>query len=106
VSGGAGGGARAGARPAAAAARAQRSHGAPSLFLLPETFIIFDWDDTLLSSSWLTVHGLRLDMAEVRARARVDAAAAAAASRFSFLAPSPSHLRGAPHCAPPLCPRL
>ena len=29
-----------------------------------ETFIIFDWDDTLLSSSWLTDHGLRLDQTE------------------------------------------
>eukprot|EP01138_Halocafeteria_seosinensis_P001500 gb/GECG01001538.1/.p1 GENE.gb/GECG01001538.1/~~gb/GECG01001538.1/.p1 ORF type:complete len:253 (+),score=37.74 gb/GECG01001538.1/:1-759(+) len=26
-----------------------------------ETIIVFDWDDTLLSSSWLAQHGLRLD---------------------------------------------
>lgn len=30
-------------------------------FLVDETTIIFDWDDTLLSSSWLAQNGLRLD---------------------------------------------
>jgi hypothetical protein len=37
----------------------------PPLFAALFAVIIFDWDDTLLSSSWLATNGLRLDEPEV-----------------------------------------
>lgn len=36
-----------------------------ALCAVAETCIIFDWDDTLLSSSWLASNGLRLDSPDV-----------------------------------------
>ena len=39
--------------------------------LFTETTIIFDWDDTLLSSSWLAQNGLRLDEPQVVVRSRI-----------------------------------
>lgn len=39
--------------------------GPSNSFHFDETTIIFDWDDTLLSSSWLAQNGLRLDVPSV-----------------------------------------
>jgi len=35
--------------------------GAPAVFLAQDTLLIFDWDDTVLPSTWLQEQGLRLD---------------------------------------------
>jgi len=45
----------------------------PPAFSFEDTLFIFDWDDTLLASSWLAMNGLRLDEpAEVPAEARAQ----------------------------------
>lgn len=52
----------------------------------PDTVIIFDWDDTLLSSSWLAANGLRLDEPAVvpaDALASLDALAASVCALLS-----------------------
>lgn len=49
----------------AAAAAAGVGAETDATALYEETCIIFDWDDTLLSSSWLAHNGLRLDSPDV-----------------------------------------
>jgi len=70
---------------ATSATRPSEERRAEAVYVPGETLLVFDWDDTILPSSWIQRRGLRLDDASVASESEQERLAELATAAFATL---------------------